>query len=261
MTQATSPILTDLRPDPGAAPIGRMVVRQAAFELKLLTRNGEQLLLTLIIPLVLLVGLSSVDWIDLGSGPRINLVTPGILALAIMSTAFASQAIATGFDRRYGVLKLLGASPLPRWGLVAGKTLAVIVLEAATLTIIVTVAFLLGWSPTGNPLAVVALLLLGTAAFSTLGLALAGVLRAEATLAVANGIYLLLLFFGGIVIPFDRLPDPMAAVAKLLPSGALGGGLRDVLITGASIPMLAVAVLVAWCVVGLVIAARTFKWE
>ncbi len=261
MTTTPTATLTDLRPNPGAAPIGRMVIRQASFELKLLVRNGEQLLLAFIIPLVLLVGLSSVSWINLGPGSRVNIVTPGILALAVMSTAFTSRAIATGFDRRYGVLKLLGASPLPRWGLVAAKTLAIIVLEIVQVGAIVIVAFLLGWTPRGNPLAVVVLLIMGTAAFSTLGLALAGVLRAEATLAVANGIYLLLLFAGGTIVPIALMPGPMAVVAKLLPSGALGGGLRDVLVAGNSLSLLAVTVLLAWFVFGLAVAARTFRWD
>lgn len=251
----------DLSPAPGAASPRAMVAAQTKFELKLLMRNSEQLLLTVIIPLVLLVGMSSLSFIDLGDGPRINVVTPGILALAVMSTAFTAQAISTGFDRRYGVLKLLGASPLTRMQLVTSKTLAILVLEAMQVTVISIVAMLLGWSPEGSPIAALLLLLAGTAAFSALGIALAGVLRAEATLAVANGIYILLLFVGGIIVPQDQMPSWLATLSDLLPSGALGGGLRDVLLDGAGMPWGEFLVLIIWAVIGTAVAARTFKWE
>lgn len=251
----------DLSPAPGAASLPSMIVSQAMFEFKLLMRNGEQLLLTLVVPVALLLGMTSVGWIDLGPGARIDIVTPGILALAVMSTAFTAQAIATGFDRRYGVLKLLGSTPLSRGGLVTAKTLAIIVLEVLQVVIITAIALALHWNPQGNPLGAVALLVLGTAAFSGLALALAGVLRAEATLAVANGIYLLLLFVGGTVIPQDVMPSWLAQVSELLPSGALGGGLRDILLDGESMPWPAFGTLLVWAIVGIAIAARTFKWE
>src|SRR5690606_23887905 len=151
-------------------------------------------------------------------------------------------------DRRYGVLKLLGATPLSRWGLVAARTIAVLCVEAIQVLVICSVATLLGWRPHGNPLAVALLLVLGTAAFSALGLALAGVLRAEATLAVANGIYLLLLIAGGTIIPPDRMPDWLGTIATLLPSGALADPLRDILVSGATLAWAPVGVLAAWAV-------------
>lgn len=250
-------------PAPGAAPVARMVAAQGRLELGLMLRNGEQLLLTIVIPVVLLVALSAADVVSLGSdgARRVDVVTPGILALAVMSTAFAAQAIATGFDRRSGALKLLGATPLPRWGLVAAKTVAVVVIEALQVAVLVPVALVLGWQPRGSWLAALVVMLAGTLAFSALGLALAGLLRAEATLAVANGIYLLLLLGGGVVIPLAVLPDAIAAVARWLPSAALGGGLRDVLLLGAPLPWAAVGLLLAWAALGVVVAARTFRWE
>lgn len=250
-------------PAPGAAPLPRMIAAQASMELKLLLRNGEQLLLTMVIPLVLLVALTSVGIVGLGAdgGRRVDVVTPGILALAVMSTAFTGQAIATGFERRSGALKLLGATPLPRWGLVVAKTLAVLAVEALQVVVIAAAAFLLGWQPKGSPLDALVLLAAGTAAFSALGLALAGLLRAEATLAAANGIYLLLLLGGGVVIPLAQLPDGLAAVVRWLPSAALGGGLREVLLVGAPLPWVDVAILLVWAALGVGVAARTFRWE
>ncbi|MFZ1652398.1 MAG: ABC transporter permease [Candidatus Nanopelagicales bacterium] len=260
MTTATNAQL-DLSPAPAAASRPSMIWAQSQFELRLMLRNGEQILLTLIIPLFLLVGLTSVGWVELGSGARIDIVTPGIFALAIMSTAFTAQAISVGFDRRYGVLKLLGSTPLSRTGLVASKTLAVLAVEVIQIALISSVAFVLGWDPQGNPAAAVLLMIFGTAAFSALGLALAGLLRAEATLAVANGIYLILLLAGGTIIPQEKLPGWLASATELLPSGALGNGLRDVLLNGSTMPVGPLLVLAAWFLFGLIVAARTFRWE
>ena len=252
---------TTWTPQPGRGSSAGMVRSQTGLEVRTNLRNPEQLLLTLGIPLVLLIGLTVIPVLDLGSGARVDLVTPGILALAVISTAFTGQAIATGFERRSGALKFLGATPLTRGQLISAKTLAVLVIEVVQTALICAVALALGWSPHGSPLAAIALLLLGTAAFSSLGLALAGVLRAEATLAAANGIYLLLLLAGGVVIPSDRLPSAWGTVASALPSGALANGLREVLITGATLPWSSAAVLAVWTLLGVVVALRTFRWE
>ena len=248
-------------PAPGAAPALRMLRAQTGLEVRLNARNGEQLLLTLVIPVVLLVALCTVRIIDLGEGARVDVVTPGILALAVMSTAFTGQAIATGFERRYGALKLLGASPLPRWLLLTAKTLAVLLVETGQVLLLSAVALALGWSPHGSWWAVGVLLVAGTCAFSALGLTLAGVLRAEATLAVANGIYVLLLLGGGVVVPLALLPQWLAQLDSWLPSGALAEGLREVLIAGAPLPLDRVGVLLAWTAVGAVAGALTFRWE
>ncbi len=224
-------------------------------------RNGEQLLLTLVIPLLLLVGLSRLPADLVGHSPAVDAVTPGILALAVVSTAFTGQAIATGFERRYGVLKLLGATPLGRSGLLVAKTLGVLAVEAVQVVLVAGVALALGWSPVGSALSALVLLVLGTAAFSALGLLLAGTLRAEATLAVANGIYLLLIAVGGVIIPADRLPAALEPMVSLLPSAALGQGLRDVLLHGQTLPVGAALVLLVWAAVAGVMTARTFRWS
>jgi ABC-2 type transport system permease protein len=224
-------------------------------------RNGEQLLLTLVVPLVLLVGLSHLPESVVGHSPAIDAVAPGILALSVMSTAFTGQAIATGFERRYGVLRLLGATPLGRSGLLVAKTLGVLAVEAVQVLLVSGVALALGWHPQGSPAAALVLLVLGTAAFSALGLLLAGLLRAEATLAVANAVYLLLLAAGGVVIPADRLPSAIAPLVSALPSAALGQGLRDVLLHGLGLPAAAAGVLLAWAVVAGWLTSRTFRWS
>ncbi|MGK5499569.1 ABC transporter permease [Streptomyces sp. URMC 125] len=243
-----------------------MIAAQAALETRLLLRHGEQLLLTIVIPTLLLVLFSAVDIVDLagegdGGGGRVDFLAPGVLALAVLSTAFTGQAISTGFERRYGVLKRLGASPLPRWGLMAAKTCAVLVTEVLQVVLLVSVALALGWSPRGNPLAVALLLLAGTAAFSGLGLLMAGTLRAEATLAAANLVFVLLLVGGGVVVPLEKFPAAVRGALELLPISALSEGLREVLRDGAGLPWGPLAVLAVWAVLGLAAAARFFRWE
>ncbi|MFE3179691.1 ABC transporter permease [Streptomyces violascens] len=248
-------------PKPGAAPLGRMIGAQTALETRMLLRNGEQLLLTVVIPSLLLVLFSTVDIIDTGKGKSVDFLAPGILALAVMSTAFTGQAIATGFERRYGVLKRLGASPLPRWALMTSKTLAVLVTEVLQVVLLTVIAFALGWSPHGNPLAVLLLLVLGTAAFSGLGLLMAGTLKAEATLGAANLVFLLLLVAGGVIVPMDKFPGGVQSALDLLPISALSDGLRDVLQHGASVPWGDLGILAVWAVLGLGAAAKFFRWE
>ncbi|WP_328347909.1 ABC transporter permease [Streptomyces violaceus] len=238
-----------------------MIAAQAALETKMLLRNGEQLLLTVVIPTLLLVLFSTVDIVDTGPGEAVDFLAPGILALAVMSTAFTGQAIATGFERRYGVLKRLASSPLPRWGLMTAKTLSVLVTEVLQVVLLTVIAFALGWSPQGNPFAVLLLLVLGTAAFSGLGLLMAGTLKAEATLAAANLVFLLLLVGGGVVVPLDKFPSGAQDVLGLLPISALSDGLRDVLQHGAGMPWADLGVLAVWAVAGLAAAGRFFRWE
>ncbi|MFI6439930.1 ABC transporter permease [Streptomyces sp. NPDC050759] len=248
-------------PKPGAARLGRMIATQAVLETKMLLRNGEQLLLTVVIPTLVLVLFSSVDIIDTDEGKAVDFLTPGVLALAVMSTAFTGQAIATGFERRYGVLKRLASSPLPRWGLMTAKTASVLVTEILQVILLTVIAFTLGWSPHGNPFAVLLLLILGTAAFSGLGLLMAGTLKAEATLAAANLVFLLLLVGGGVMVPLSKFPSGAQDVLGLLPITALSDGLRDVLQHGAGMPWGDLGILAVWAVAGLALAGRFFRWE
>jgi ABC-2 type transport system permease protein len=245
------------RPGPGA-PL-RMLAAQSGTELRLALRHGEQVLLTLLIPVVLLVGLSALDVVPLPE-PRIAAVAPGVLALAVMSTAFTGQAISLGFDRRYGVLRRLAATALPRWLLVAGRLVAVLGVVALQVVVLGAIAVALGWRP--EPAGIgwaLLLMLLGCAAFGALGILLGGSLRADITLAVANLVWFVLLLAGGIVIPVSGLPDPLAAVVALLPSGALAEGLRDALASGQPPGAGPVLVLLAWTAAATAVAVRTVR--
>jgi ABC-2 type transport system permease protein len=246
-------------PAPGRGRVGRMLIAQSGVELRLALRNGEQVLLTLLIPLALLIGLTLLAVVPLPE-PRVAFVTPSVLALAVLSTAFTSQAISFGFDRRYGVIRRLAATALPRWSLVAGRLVAVLGTVVVQLVVLGGTALLLGWRPPAAGLAwAVPLLLLGCAAFGALGLLLGGTLRAEIVLAVANVVWFALLLGGGIVLPADQLPGPLAAVVPWLPSGALAEGLRSALVDGASPGARPVLVLAAWAVVAAGVAARTVR--
>ena len=251
-------------PAPGGRPLPSMVLAHAVMETRLLLRNGEQLLLAIVIPLLLLIGgAESGNVVSLGHGRRIDVLTPGVIALAVMSTAFTSLAIATAFERRYGVLKRLGASPLPRSGLLLGKALSLLAVIAGQVAVIVVVGLLLGWHPSGGVTAIVGsvlLIVLGTTAFAALGLLLAGTLRAEATLAAANLVYVVLLTAGAIVVPLSSYPTAMRDVVTLLPSGALAEGLRDAL-SGAGLGIEPVVVLSVWSAAAAFATVRTFRWE
>ena len=248
-------------PRPGAAPLSRQVLAQARMEARLMVRNGEQLLLAVVIPVIVLVGgVTGSEHLGLSlDHDPVDVFAPGVLALAIMSTAFTSLAIATGFERRYGVIKRLGASPLPRSGLLLGKVGALLLVEVLQVVIIGGVALALDWDPTPDVLGFVLAVALGTAAFASLGLFVAGVLRAEATLAAANLIYLLLLAGGAVVLPISAY-GAFGGVVRWLPSGALGSAMRAALIDGTT-SWRDLGVLVLWAAVGTTLTARTFKWE
>jgi ABC-2 type transport system permease protein len=252
--------VNELTPHPAAAPLPRMVRAQARLEATLLLRNGEQLLLTMVIPILLLVLFATAPIVALPR-PRVDFLVPGILALAVLSTAFTGQAIAVGFERRYGVLKRLGATALPRAGLLVAKTAAVAGVECLQVAGVLVVGFALGWSPHGSPLPVIGLLAAGTVCFSALGLLLAGTLRAEATLAAANLVYLLLLALGGVVFPLSRFPAGLRRVLDALPISALAAGLRTSLRSGAPVPGADWVVLAVWAVLAGLAAAATFRWE
>jgi ABC-2 type transport system permease protein len=226
-------------------------------------QRGESVLLALGIPVLLLVFFSLVDVLPLPAGTRdpVDFVAPGILALAVMSTAMVSLAIATGFERQYLVLKRLAATPLGRPALLAAKTTAIVVVEVVQVVVLVPVALVLGWHVGGaSVLGALAAIVLATVAFAGVGLLLAGSLPAMTTLAAANGLYLVLLLAGGMVVPLSKLPGGLRAVARALPAAALSDALHAAF-AGAAVPGRSWVVLAVWAVLAPVAAAFTFRWE
>lgn len=259
-TARPAELLARWHPAPGAAPRSAMLRAQTAMEVRMLLRNGEQVGLTLVIPLLLLFFFNLPLLYSLG-GRRIDFVAPSIIALSVMSASFTGLAIGTGFERKYGVLKRLGATALPRATLLLGKTCSVLLLQAGQIVLISAAAFALGWHPRHNPIWAVLLVLLATAALGGLGLLLAGTVRAEVTLAAANLAWLILLFCGGIAVPLAKFPAGVADVLRLLPSAALSDGLHQVLQTGTGVPVRPILTLAVWAAVALPAAARWFRWE
>ena len=254
---------TGSRAHAGSSSRRTRVLAQTSFEARAILRNGEQLMVTVVVPVLALVGLVQADVLDVDTGglSRIDFFTPGILALAVMTSSFTSQAIASAFDRRNGVLRLLSTTPLGRGGLLAGKVLGVLVVELVQVLVIGLTAVALGWRPDalGVALSLVAVLL-GTAAFTSLAMLVAGTLRAEAVLAVANLALLLLAIAGGVIVPADRLPGPLSHLALLLPSGALGEAMRGAFQHG-TLPAWSVVVLVGWTAALGWGAGRLFRWH
>lgn len=243
------------------ASLTRRVLSQGRYEASAMLRNGEQLVLMIVMPLLGLIALAVTPILDGMGNSRINIATPGILALCALSTAFTGQGIATGFDRRYGVLRFLSTTPLGKAGLIAGKVIAVLVALAIQVAIISTVAAFMGWRPSGAGIALgIPLLVLGAATFTALGLLIAGTVRPEATLAITNLGWILLAALGGIVLPAAKFSDTMGAIVAWLPSGALGTLMRAALLDG-RIDVFAIVILLAWAVAGSIAAVKWFKWN
>jgi ABC-2 type transport system permease protein len=248
------------------APALRSVAALTAHDLRLTARRGENVLVTIVIPIAVLLFFASTGIIPGIGGRPVDFLLPGSIALAIVASGLVNLGIATAYERSYGVLKRLGGAPLPRWGLVVSKVGAVLVLEVVQVLALVTVAALaLGWSP-GNgwsPALLLVSLVLGTVAFAGLGLLLAGTLRAEATLALANGLFLGFLMLGGIVLPIDHLPDALQPLATALPATALADLLRISLASSATAASATgpLVILTAWAVAATTLAVRTFRWD
>ena len=238
----------------------KKVLAQTRVELALTLRRSESVLLSLGIPVMLLVFFSTVDVLPTGTDDPIDFLAPGVLALAVMSTAMVGLGIATGFERQYGVLKRLGSTPLGRPALLASKTLAILAVEVLQVAVLAGVSLSLGWRPSGSVAAALAAMVLATVAFAGLGMLMAGRLRGEAVLAAANGLYLVLLLLGGMVVPVAELPGALRALARTLPAAALSDVLHAAT-TAASVPARAWLVLAAWAVAAPLAAAATFRWE
>ena len=236
------------------------VLAQARVELLLSLRRAESLLISFLVPVGILVFFSEVDALNTTLRRPVDFLVPGVLALAVMSTAMVSLGIATGFERRYGVLKRLGSTPLSRGGLLAAKTLDVLMIEVVQAAAIIGTGLALGWELRAGFGLALLWLLVGTVAFAGVGLLLAGTLRAEANLAVANGLFLVLLFLGGMAYPLEKLPDVLESVASVLPAAALAESVRTAL-RGGGIPWDSAGVLLGWAVVAPALATRYFRWE
>lgn len=260
--QEPSPPLGRARP----ASAGRRIAAQAAYETRTMLRNGEQLLLLLILPIMALFALTWADLLDglLPAGAsRLDLAVPGVLTLCVISNAFSGQGIQTGFDRRYGVLRQLSTTPLGRTGLIAGKLGAILAVLLVQVVLIAAIALALGWRPDpGRAAAGLLVLVLGAAVFTGLGLLIAGTLRAEATLAIVNLVWVLLAAAGGTLAPVAAMPGALSTLVGLLPSAALGEAMRIVLLGSGQWPLgVELGILAVWGLLSWIALSRLFRWS
>lgn len=247
-------------PAPGPAPLGRRVAAQLRMELLLTLRRGESVLLTFLIPVVILAFFGLVDVLPTDTDDPVDFLVPGVLALSVMSTAMTGLAIATGFERSTGVLKRLAITPLGRRDLIVAKIGAVLAVEAIQVVVLIAVGAALGWRPTGGLVGALAAMVLATVAFAGLGMLMAGTLPSLTTLALANAVHVVLLLFGGVVVPIDDMPAALRVVARVLPIGALSDITHGTLGAGA-VPAGAWVVLAAWALAAPALAAWRFRWE
>jgi ABC-2 type transport system permease protein len=258
---ATQPPITASSSNQAASYL-RQIMVQTRYELLLTARRGENVFVTLIVPIALLIFFASLNIIPPVNGSAVNFLLPGILALAIIAAGMVNLGIATAYERYYGVLKRLGSSPLSRSGLIAAKIISILLLEVVQVILLVGVAVLFyGWKPVGSPLLALIAIIVGTVTFSALGLAMAGALRAEMTLAGANALFLVFILLGGGILPLDHLPGPLAALAQILPAAALTSALQQTMSSNSPFPTASFLTLIIWAIIILVVAIRTFKWE
>jgi ABC-2 type transport system permease protein len=245
-------------PDPRPNTVANMLRAQFGLELKLLLRNGEQLLLTMFIPITLLIGMTLLPLGSFGDNRAATFV-PAIMALAVISTAFTGQAIAVAFDRRYGALKRLGATALPVWGIIVGKSLAVVAVVFLQAIILGAIGLALGWRPSPVGLLLGAVIIaLGTAGFAALGLLLGGTLKAEIVLALANLLWFVFAALGALTLESEAVPSTVQWIARLTPSGALIESLTQAMTN--SVDWFGLAVLAVWGALAAVCALRWFRF-
>lgn len=238
----------------------KAAMAHAAWELRLTLRNGEQLLLTLIIPLVLLIAMCVTTFMPTFEGlTRVASAYPVVCTVSVIATCFTSLAIGTGFERRSGALTFLATTPLGRQGLVVGKVIATMLLATMSIALVTIVAVVLGWRPTLVSIWALPILILAGIAFATWALFIASAFRAEAVLAIANALFLLLILLGGVIISSESMPA--GGIVSLLPSAALANALRDILGMGSTPQPSTLIVLVAWALLGFLLARSRFRWQ
>lgn len=238
----------------------RRVLAQTRVELLLTLRRGESLLVTIAIPAAVLVFFTAVDVLPHGGVRAVDFLVPGVMALAVLSSGMVSLGIATAFERQAGVLRRLGVTPLGRPGLLIAKVAATSAVIVMQLAVVALLGLALGWAPEGSPAEAGAVALLGAITFAALGFLMAGTLRAEMVLALANGAFLLLLLLGGIVVPVSRLPGPLRGLARILPAEPFASALRSALGAGA-FSARAVTTLAVWALVATLLAVARFRWD
>jgi len=240
--------------------INSNALRQGAWEFRLSLKNGEQFLLLVVIPVAVFLTLTQTAVIGGGKWDIAEAFSVSI-TVSVLAAGFTSLAIATAFERRSGTLVTMGVTPISRVELVTGKTLSTVYLAAISALILGVVALVLGWRPTLSATLIPLILILGIASVTGFAFLLAGTVRAEAVLALANGIFVFAMIFGGIVFQYSGI---VGTVIELFPPAALSNCMSHALDSTPldSPPLLvSIGVLLAWSVAGTLASAKFFKWR
>lgn len=228
-------------------------------ELRVAARDGEQLLLTAGLPILLLVLFGLVDVLPTGDMDALDFLVPGILTIALLSSGFVRLAIALGFDRSFGAIERYAVSPVRVSDFLGSRAAVAALVGSVQVLILFAIGFALGWRPTVHMLLPV-VVLLAMVCFFGLGLTLGSVTQGLRTLALANTLYVVLLLFSGLVFDLAELPDALAGLARLLPTSATADLLRSTT-TGEAGETGAWLVLAMWSAIGPVAALRWFRWR
>jgi ABC-2 type transport system permease protein len=233
---------------------------QTQWEFLLNARNSEQALLLVIIPIVILFVLVKTTIVGGASSP-IESAFATVITISTFAAGFTSLAIATAFERRSETLVFLGTTSLTRTEVVFAKSLGSFLLAAFAGVFTLIAALVLGWTPTFGALLVPIWIVLGVFSVSGFAYLLAGTLRAEAVLAIANAIFVFVLIFGGVIFAFGK---SVTDILGFFPPLALKAVLEFSVTTTNTVDVnviKAMLVLLAWGVVGHVLASRFFKWR
>jgi ABC-2 type transport system permease protein len=243
-----------------------MIITQSVTESRMMLRRREVVFFSVLLPtmFMLLFGGIYGSVKDENGISVINYLLPGYMVMAVMSVSFISLGVMTANERQYGILKRLGATPLPRAVLLTGKMAAIALVVTGAVVVLLALGLgFYGVRIIGGPLDIAAIVLLGVLVFATIGLMIGGMVKPEAAPAILNAAYFPMLFLGGALIPLTQMPDWLQQVGKLLPSYHFSNALIEVMVLGHSLPDVwpNLAAMAAWGAGAILVASRTFKWE
>ena len=236
--------------------------RQFRFERRMFWRNPSAAFFNFALPLIFLVLIASVFSLDQDG---LNHFIPGIAGMAVMSATFTALAFNITFLREQGILKRIRGTPEPPgsyFGGIIGNAVYNALVQVAIIVVLGHLLYGVSWPKDWIELVVITML--GVTAFASLGIAMAQAIpNFDSAPAYVNAIFLPMIFISGTFYSTDDLPKVLSAIASALPLKHIIDGLYGALVSGKGLEhhVPSVAALLAWCVAGLVLAVRYFRWQ
>jgi len=248
---------------------------RAGVELKEFFRQREAVVFTLMLPVLLLVVFGAVLNFDLGQGVSFTqYFMAGIIAAGILGASLQNMAISIATERSDGTLKSLAGTPMPRSAYFVGKVVQVLAVTVAIIAILLLIGVVFYGIdlPSGADWLTFAwVTVLGSASCTLLGIAVSSLAKnGRSASATVTPFALMLQFISGVFFQFSEIPSWMQTVAALFPLKWMAQGLRSVFLPdslAASEPAgswelgRVALVLTAWCLIGLLLCVRTFRWQ